>query len=293
MSNWRRYFHGFVVLPFLIAAIGILPIAVTMAIVRGKAEKSPADYLDTIERSQGQAPWDANARWRAAYQLSMHVTGDEGVHMNAQLADHMARVFKSESVMAGDPKVRHFLALAMGRTRYAAFFEPLLQALNDADDSASRAVFVRALGYQGDERAVSHVTSLLTHKDTLIRHEAVQALGNIGSLSSIDSLKAMLEDPALDIRWDAAIGLAKMKDASGKDILLSLLDECYYTAFPNVSQDARDWAMEVAIRTSILLRDPDLNAAIEGLASSRNLKVREAALAAIQGFSTQAEEGSA
>jgi HEAT repeat protein len=279
--------------PFLIAAIGILPIAVTMAIVKGKTGRPPADYLETIELTHGHAPWRANIRWRAAYQLSMLVTGDDGIDMDAQLADHLIRVFESDSVMDDDPRVRQFLALAMGRTRYTAFFEPLLQALNDVDDNSTRAVFIRALGYLGDERAVVHVTTLLTHEDTLVRHEAVQALGNIGSHASVESLKAMLDDPALDIRWDAAISLAKMKDASGKHILLSLLDECYYAAFPRVSRDARDWAMEVAIRTSVLLGDPDLNAAIKDLASSRNLKVRQAALAAIQTFSTQAEGGSA
>jgi HEAT repeat protein len=160
------------------------------------------------------------------------------------------------------------------------------------DDDATRAVCVRALGYLGDERAVAQLTALLTHEDTTVRHEAVQALGNIGAESSREPLKSMLNDPALDIQWDAAIGLAKMKDASGKHILLSLLDECYYAALPRVSGDARDWAMEVAIRTAALLGDPDLNAAIEALASSRNLKVRQVALAAMKTL-TQAVEGSA
>lgn len=276
MSNWRRYFHGFVVLPLLIAGIAILPIAVTMAIVKGTRDKSPAEYLQIIENKRG------NARWRAAYQLSMLVTGGDGIRMEESLADQMVRVFDSESVRTDDPKVRQFLALTMGRVGGPQFFNPLVRALGETDDIAPKGVFTRALGYLGDERAITYVTALLRHEDTVIRHEAVQALGNIGSKSSIESLKGMLNDPAPDVRWDAAIGLAKMKDASGKEILLSLLDQSYYAGFPRVSPDTRDWAMEVAIRTAVLLEDADLNAAIKELISSKSLKVRQAALSVVK-----------
>lgn len=287
LNSWRKYLHGFVVLPLLIAAIGILPIAVTMAIVRGTGDRSPAGYLQTIADKRG------NARWRAAYQLSMLVTDGNGIEMEGSLAGHMVHVFNSESVKTDDPRVRQFLALAMGRTRSLEFYEPLVQALEESDDMAQKGVFVRALGYLGDERAIPRVAALLTHENAMMRHEAVQALGNIGSGSSVESLKGMLADPALDVRWDAAVSLAKLKDASGKDILFSLLDESYYAEFPHVSKDARDWAMEVAIRTSILLDDPELNAVIKELASSKNIKVKQAALSAIEAFSTSGAKGSA
>ncbi len=280
MNNWRKYFHGFVVIPFLVAAIGILPIAVTMAIVKGSGDKSPAEYLQAIENKRG------NARWRAAYQLSMLVTADNSIGMEDSIADQMMDVFGSESIKTGDLKVRQFLAVTMGRAGNPKFLEPLLQALNETtDDLVQKGVFVRALGYLGDERAISPVTALLKHEESVIRHEAVQALGNIGSKASLESLKGMLNDPEPDVRWDASIALAKMKDASGKEILSSLLDESYYAGFPHVSRDARDWAMEVAIRTSVLLGDPDLNAMIRELAaSSESIKVRQAALSAVKTF---------
>lgn len=279
LNNWRQHFHGFVVIPLLIVAIGILPVGLTVAILKDTGGKTPADYLQAIEDQRG------NARWRAAYQLSMLVNDRNGIAMKESLADRFIRIFNSSSIEADDPKLRPFLALVMGRTGHAEFLEPLLDALSESKDESGRATFIRALGYLGEERAVPQVTAFLTHKDATVRHEAVQALGNIGSKLSVEPLKRMLDDPIPEVRWDATIGLTKMKDASGKKILKSLLDESYYAGFPNVTPAARDWAMEVAIRTSVLLEDQDLNAIIRNLASSGNIKVKQAALSAMKRFS--------
>ena len=278
-NNWKKYFNGFVVCPFLISVVGILPLLVTVALVKSDDGKSPSEYLQIIKNKHG------NERWRAAYQLSRLVNEGAGIEMTDSLAEQMVVVLNSESKKIGESKARHFLAIAMGRTHHATFFEPLLKSMLATGGNAEIAVFARALGYLGDERAVPHMTELLNHTDATVRHEAVQALGNIGSPASIIPLKGMLADSALDVRWDAAIGLAKLKDDSGKDILSSLLDEAYYADLPHVSPAARDWAMEVAIRTAALLEDPELNSAIRDLTSSRSIKVKQAALSAVKTFS--------
>ena len=93
----------------------------------------------------------------------------------------------------------------------------------------------------------------------------------------------MLDDEVPVVRWDTAVSLAKLGDAKGRDILLQLLDQKYFTEFPEILPEKRAWVMEVAVRSAALLNDPDLNGAIKTLsASAPDLSVRNAALQMVE-----------
>ena len=71
----------------------------------------------------------------------------------------------------------------------------------------------------------------------------------------------MLDYEEPNIRWDAAIALAKMGDKSGIDIIVNLLDRKYYDSYPSmadgsgVDHDESDNSIYTAIAISQILID--------------------------------------
>jgi len=113
----------------------------------------------------------------------------------------------------------------------------------------------------------------------------VISLGKIGGENTIPLLKDMLTDPEVNVRWDAAIALAKQKNRTGLRILLDLLDRKYLDSFPNIDETEQVKAMMVAIQVAHFVQDLDLKESLETLRESDpNLKIREAARVALAQF---------
>ena len=126
---------------------------------------------------------------------------------------------------------------------------------------------------------------LLDHDVPNVRLQAVISLGKINNPESIPSLKQMMEDPEANVRWDAAVALAKQKDNSGQRILLDLMDRNYLDSFPNIDEIEQVQAMMVAIQVAPFIQDLELKRSLEKLRDSdSNLKIREAARIALTQF---------
>ena len=97
--------------------------------------------------------------------------------------------------------------------------------------------------------------------------------------SVIPILKKMLNDEEPNIRWDAAIALAKLGDNSGKEIIKSLLDRKYYTQFKEVDSEEEVQAILVAIQVSSIIPSDDFIINLLKLATfDQNMKIRDHAL---------------
>ena len=115
--------------------------------------------------------------------------------------------------------------------------------------------------------------------------QAVIALGKISDPISIPALINMLRDLEPNVRWDAAIALAKQKNASGKRILLDLLDRKYLDSFANIDKIEQVQVLMVVINIVPLIQDSDFRGPLKKLIESdSNLKVREAARKALLNF---------
>ena len=272
--GWRRYLHSFVIIPALVA---LLFVVLAYVLTSASREASVDDYLRSIREGH------SNVRWQAALELSRVLADPARVPEDPNFVPTMLRLFTDAQLHADDPRVRLFLGLAMGRTGKPEFFDPLLTEMRSAEKVEDLSVYVRAIGFMQDERAVADLVSLLKHGDAVIRHEAVQALGYIGSQEARPVLRDMLQDPEPNVRWDAAIALAKMRDAAAREVLMQLLGRDYYEEFPDVRPEGRTWAMSTAIRAAVLLEDDDLNVKIKQLSESDpNIKVRGIALEMVQ-----------
>jgi HEAT repeat protein len=263
--------HSFVVIPFLIAVLGVLFFTFINLLTR--EEHSPLDYLNDIKVG------GANRRWQAAYELSQILNKPNSLTENQQFVSEMINLFRQ--VEHDDVRVRQYLALAMGRTGNPSFLDPLVEVLPNAREDNLPAI-INALGNLRQAKAATALYSFLNHANPSVRLQTVIALGRLADKGSLEVLRKSLYDREPNVRWDAAVALAKMGDVSGNEVLLSLLNESYLEDFKEVDVSERDQAMLVAIKAAEMLNDPLLDEAIEKLSkTARNMEVRKIALRVI------------
>ncbi len=260
--------HSMVVIPFLIAVLGVL--FFTFVRLLTNEEQSPLDYLNDIKVG------GESRRWQAAYELSQILNKPNSVTENPRFVPEMINIFRQ--VEYDDVRVRQYLALAMGRTGNPSFLDPLIETLPNAREDNLPAI-INALGNLRQAKAATALYPFLDHADPGIRLQTVIALGRIADQGSVEALRKSLYDKEPNVRWDAAVALAKMGDDTGRDVLLKLLDESYLEDFKEVDLAERIQAMLVAINVAEMLSDPLLNEAVEKLSeTARNMEVRKTAL---------------
>src|SRR5262249_42959510 len=117
-------------------------------------DRGPAEYLAEI-RNGG-----STRRWPAAYELS-RLMADPKIRADKTLAPALVKAFETSS---DDPRVRRYLALAIGRLDPplpADAVADLTQALQDPD-SETRISVIWALGSSGDPAVVARLVPLFT-----------------------------------------------------------------------------------------------------------------------------------
>jgi hypothetical protein len=250
-------------------------------------DRTPQDYLAEI-RSGG-----SNRRWPAAYELS-RLMADPKVRADRSLAPALVSAYDAAS---GDEPVRRYLALAIGRLDPplpAEAVRSLSQAL-DGPDSESRITAIWALGSSGDPAVAATLEPLLQSDDAGIRKMVVYALGALPGDGQIQTLRTALADSAADVRWNAAVALARHDSREGVPVLRQMLDRAYVeqTVKRDVQQNEdMDPVADVIIsgvRAAAALRDASLRASITTLSQQdRSMKVRQAALEALKEMQTAA-----
>jgi HEAT repeat protein len=245
--------------------------------------RSAQDYLAEI-RNGG-----SDRRWPAAYELS-RLMADPKVRADRTLAPALVKAFQESK---GDQQVRRYLALAIGRLDPplpADAVADLTHALDDPD-SETRISVIWALGSSGDPAVVPQLIPLYQapEVDAGIRKMVVYALGALPGDAQIDTLRTALEDNTPDVRWNAAVALARHNRAEGSAVLRQMLDRGYVerTVKRDVRQDDdQDPIADVIIsglRAAATLKDASLRPLVATLSEQdRSMRVRQAALEALK-----------
>jgi len=271
-SFFQIIVHSFFIIPFLIAVFCVMLFAGIHLLTR--ENRTAYDYLEDIKTG------GSTKRWQAAFELSKILANKDLIPTEERFADELIGAYKASG--HDDPRVRQYLALAMGRTENMRYTGPLMIGLRDEKEGNLPAV-IYALGRLKDERAVSVIQQYIHHDNARIRSMAVVALGTIGSEKSADVIRTCLNDSEPNVQWGAAVSLAKLGDASGKEILSRMLNRGYWTNFPQVDPEDRDNLMLTAIDAAAGLRDAGLNATIQQLAQAdASMKIRSAAMEAVK-----------
>jgi hypothetical protein len=244
-------------------------------------ERTPQDYLQEV-RSGGE-----NRRWPAAYELS-RLMADPKVRADRSLVPALVQAFDEAK---GDAPVRRYLALAIGRLDPPLppdAVTTLASALNDADEE-SRISAIWALGSSGDASVVPRLVPLFASDDAGIRKMVVYALGALPGEAQLSTLTTALDDPQADVRWNAAMALARHGSRDGVPVLRQMLDRTYVeqAVKRDVRQDGdEDPVADVMIsglRAAGALKDVSLRQPVESLSQQdKSLRVRQAAIDALK-----------
>jgi HEAT repeat protein len=262
-------------------------VAVTVAVYAGfrsmvSDNRSAEDYLNEI-RTGG-----TSRRWPAAYELS-RLMSDPTVRADKALAPALIKAY--EDARGDEPRVRQYLALAIGRLdpplppRAVA---DLSGALEDSDTEA-RIGAIWALGSSGDPAVVPRLQATFDSPDPGIRKMVVYALGALPGEAQLVTLRTALSDPVADVRWNAAVALARHGSRDGESVIRQMLDRAYVEQ--NVKRDVRqdednDPIADVIVsglRAAASLKDESLQPTVVQLSQGdRSMKVRQAAIEAVK-----------
>jgi len=276
----ERQTTPFLVLQFFIFPMAIVAVCVTVFVVFGliaSEGKSARDYLGEV-RSGG-----ANRRWQAAFELSKVIQGKKDATLeDPRFAPEAVALFKDSA--NDDPRVRRYLALALGRLGDRAAVPVLREALDpNAADSETVIYAIWALGTIGDPAAVQDLVRFASNEDRGYRKAAVHALGTFASDEAAHAvLVNALSDAADDVRWNAAIALGRRGDPAAAPVLLQMLDRAALAKTEGVTPEQAEQATLSAIPAAAVQNDPALHASLETLRENDpSLKIREAAREAL------------
>jgi len=277
--------------PSLAVQFFLIPLAVVgvvLAIYGGfrmmvADERAPEEYLNDV-RSGGR-----ERRWPAAFELSRLMSDPQTESNHPGLGVALLRAFADSA--GDDPRIRRYLALAIGRLQSPPTdtVQTLTEALSDSDAETLISI-VWALASLADETAVPSIVSMYQSSDGGVRKMVVYALGVLPDDGTHTTLRAALDDPVPDVQWNAAIGLARHGDARGARVLRRMLDREYVAGLVTPSERLIDPASDVMVSglRAVLALGParleeNLRQPVAVLAESdESLRVREAALEALE-----------
>jgi HEAT repeat protein len=264
-------------------------------------ERSAGEYLAEVRHGG----W--SRQWPAAYELSRLMENPE-VRADRSLVPVLVKAF--EEARDGDPRIRRYLALAIGRLEPplpTEAVDALIRSLDEPgvewrpdiysrlngwaaiDINEARIMTIWALGSSGDASVVARLQPLYASPDAGIRKMVVYALGALPGDAQVQTLQGALEDEAPDVRWNAAVALARHGHRGGVPVLKEMLDREFVEQ--TVKRDVRQYedqdpvadVMISGLRAAAVLKDASLRGSVEELSQQdRSLRVRQAALEALK-----------
>lgn len=272
--------------PALAVQFFLIPLAVVgvIVLVYGgfrmllATERTPAELLSDV-RTGGR-----ERRWPAAYELSRVLSDPRAEARNPDLGAAIVQAFVDSE--GDDPRVRRYLALAIGRLADPPpdAVDELTAALADPDGE-TRISVIWALASLGDESTVDEIEAMYRSDDAGVRKMAVYALGALAGSGDHATLRNALDDPVADVQWNAAASLARHGRREGLTVIRRMLDREYVTRMVTRRASAGeplDPVSEVLVsglRAAASLQAAELRPPVEALSrTDENLRVRELAM---------------
>jgi len=210
--------------PLLLFGLGIAALAGLVYILFGliaDENRTPADVVNALRGRRGA--------WQEALDLSRLLPSDDRKRRDPRLVPDILALF--EDGRGDDPRVRRYLALALGEARDPRAVKALVDAAGRDTDPETRIFAAWGLGAIGDARGASGLLPLLEAEDAGLRKVAVYALGALPADPGLaDPMRRLLHDPVEDVAWNAALALARRGDPAGAFLLARMTDRVYLDA---------------------------------------------------------------
>ena len=274
-ENSRIYvlFYSFFLIPFMIAVFG----AVFFLLFKFVTYET-----NDVEELLNQVKiGSASKRWQSAFELAKVLNNPDRDPLSDSFKDQLSSAY--ERSIHDDALVRSYLAMAMGATQDTIFGKVLLGGLND-ESIETRIAAIQAIGMIQYSPAVNSISALIKTADSESeRLSATISLGMIGDNSAVPFLIKLLEDEQANIRWDAAIALAKMGNNEGAYIIEGLLDREYLNKFSEIDPVEQKRVLMIAIKTASILFDKRFEDNLISLSKNdKDLSIRDAAIKALE-----------
>jgi len=281
-SKAYALFYSFFLIPFMIAIFGGLFFYLFLFMTNEK--NTPIDLLDNIQSGS------ATKRWTSAFELSNML--EESKIDNKSLFNTRLSDLYEKSIYESDPRLRTYLALAMGKTNDVYFGNFLVEGLKKDVNISNRIAAIQSIGMLNYKYGCSILKEIILESNNNSEILAsIISLGVIGDSNYKNIIIDMLNHDEPNIRWDSAIALAKMNDNSGAYIIEYLLDRNYYDKFPSnidgsgLDNEEIDYSIYTALKISQMLVDERFKDEIIYLSKNeKNIKIREFALKTLNDY---------
>ena len=229
---------GFIVQLFVIPAVIVAVIVVVWALFNWLAHmgNDPKDYVAALKRN-------SENRWQEAHNLAneLNKTGNESLKKDTALAKDLADLLNTE-IDAGqfDDKpvtLRFYLCRVLGEFQVPEVLPVLIKAAKTNRDEREASVQLAAV--QGLARLIPNLNDpelkknadlqevLLNasqDKNAVVRYHAAYTMGVLGGDEALKRLEVLLDDADVDVRMNAAMGLARQGNTAAVETLVLMLD---------------------------------------------------------------------
>lgn len=270
---------GFFILPLLLVVAGIALFLMFGVLAHDNAD--PVDYLPALSGN------GINEPWQAAFHLSQQLQYNEQLVGDAEFAGQVVDALQRAE--DGDPRVRRFLSIALGRLEHPSAVPVLMTTTRD-EDSEARVNATWALGAIGDPSAAPAIAELLGDSVPAVRTMAAYVLGVLANPVAERPLRVALNDTVPAVRWNAAVALAMLGHNGGMETLRQMIDRDHLASVPGINAQDHGTTMLAALRALEQLGTGSFEDKLTSLRDTDpDLRVREAArrvLSAPQGSVT-------
>ena len=244
-------------------------------------ERTPEEFLSDVQTGGRER------RWPAAYELSRLMSDPDVESQYPNLGSAIVRAFENSE--GDDPRVRRYLALAVGRLSNppADATRVLVEGLDDPDTDTKISV-IWALASLGDPSVTDVIAGMYGSEDPGVRKMAVYALGGLGT-EDLSVLRGALDDPIPDVQWNAAVALARQGGSDGITVLRRMLDRDYVertvtrVARVDATLDPVSEVMISGLQAVAALRSTEMRDTVTSLIENDvSLNVREVAMRTLE-----------
>jgi len=267
----RKLFFGLFVFP-LIIAVGMAVLLCGVVLLTAEKE-TPETLIGAIKSGS------PSKRWEKAFELSNDLSQNRpDVVRDARLQEEIIYILGDGRDY--DPKTRSYMAMALSHFPGPRSVSALRTTLKENSDEVRTSV-LWALGAMGAGEASGDIEAFLTSDEPELRKVSVYILGAIGKKGEAPKLRPLLNDSNEDVRWNAALALARLGDSSGYPVLVQMTDRAHFSAL-NMDESQTEPVMLNAIRGLALIQKPESIKIFKSLAQNdKNMKVRQAAIEAM------------
>jgi len=269
-NTGRKLFFGLFIFP-LVIAVG-MAVLLCSVIFLTHEEETPESLISAIKTGS------PSKRWQKAFELSNELNRSRGNLRNESVMREIVHILGEPARY--DAKTRGYMAIALGHFKHPEAVSALKNSLKDPSPEV-QLYSLWSLGILEARSEAAEIRTFLKSENHEIRKMAAHILGIVGGPGAVSDLKPLLIDPIPDVRWNAALSLARLGDDSGLPVLSKMLERGELSSL-NMSEAEIEIAMINATKGLALIKKPESIKILEITArSEKSLKIRQAAMNAL------------